>query len=306
MKVSEKIEKYITDPNYRFKVNCSRRLYGFLSDEAFVKKAYYRSINKPLNLEAPSLFTEKLQWLKLYDHKPIYTVMVDKAAAKDFARDRIGEEYIIPTIEVFDSPGEMDFGRFPEKFVLKCTHNSGLGMYICTDRSSLDVEMVKQELDKGLRENYYAYLREWPYKNVTPRIIAEQYLVDEEDGELRDYKFFTFGGNPKLLYVTQGRGGGKETYADFFDMDFNHIDMRIDHDNAPVPPHKPKNFELMKELAAKLSEGTPQLRVDFYEANGRVYFGELTFFHCSGLVGFDPPEWDEILGSWVELPEKQV
>jgi hypothetical protein len=157
-----------------------------------------------------------------------------------------------------------------------------------------------------LQRNYYNCSREWPYKNVKPRIIAEKYMEDSSLGELRDYKFFTFGGVPKVLYIAQGRGQGGETVSDFFDMDFNHLSFTIDHDMAPNPPEKPENFELMKDLAARLSEGTPQLRVDFYVVDGEVYFGEMTFFHCSGMAPFHPEQWDRTFGEWVTLPPKKT
>jgi hypothetical protein len=187
--------------------------------------------------------------------------------------------------------------------VLKNTHDSG-GLVICKDKTKLDIPAARQKLGKFLKRNYYDQNREWPYKNVKPRIIAEEYMEDTRQGELRDYKFFTFGGEPKVLYIAQGRGRGEDTVADFFDMDFNHLPFTIDHEMAPVPPEKPENFELMKKLAAALSAGTPQLRVDFYEVDGKVYFGEMTFFHCSGMAPFHPESWDKTFGDWVRLPEK--
>ena len=170
----------------------------------------------------------------------------------------------------------------------------------------LDIKKTKRKLQKLLNRDYFSQNREWPYKNVTPRIIAEQYVEDLKLGELRDYKFFTFGGEPKVFYITQGRGKREETVADFFDMEFNHLPFTIDHNMAAILPDKPENFELMKELAAMLSQGTPQLRVDFYEVNGRVYFGEMTFFHCSGMTLVKPEEWNRKLGEWIILPPRQT
>ena len=166
---------------------------------------------------------------------------------------------------------------------------------------SVQPARCSKPLVRSLKRNYYYHAREWAYKDVTPRIIAEPYLEDADDGELRDYKFFTFHGQPKYLYIAQGRSKTGETFADFYDMEFRHLDLRIDHETAPEPPHKPKNFELMKELAAKLSVGTKELRVDFYEVNGKVYVGELTFFHCSGFVPFRPADWDKTWGDLITL-----
>lgn len=299
--------KYVFDSDYRFVFNSSKtHMYDKLSDEAFLKRRYKAALHKDLNLDHPQTYTEKLQWLKLYDRRPTYTVMVDKCAAKEYVASKIGGEYIIPTLGIWDDPDDINFDLLPEKFVIKCNHNSGIGMYICRDKSKMDVLQVKENLSKGFMQNYYFIGREWPYKNVKRQIIAEKYMEDSTYKELRDYKFFTFGGVPKVLYIAQGRGKGEPTVADFFDMDFNHLPFTIDHDMADVPPEKPVCFEEMKRLAAILSEGTPQLRVDFYEVDGHVYFGEMTFFHCSGFEGFHPEKWDKIFGDWVILPGERT
>lgn len=297
--------KFLTNKDYRFLVLAARTKMTNICDDVFLKKMYKIKTGKMLDLENPVCYTEKLQWLKLYDRRPEYTIMVDKCAAKDYVASKIGREYIIPTLGIWNNPDEIDFDLLPEKFVIKCNHNSGLGMYICRDKSKMNITKVKNALKKGLAQNYYLTGREWPYKNVKPRIIAEAYMEDGTYKELRDYKFFTFGGEPKVLYIAQGRGTAGETVADFFDMEFKHLSFTIDHDMASIPPEKPENFELMKELAAKLSEGTPQLRVDFYEVDGKVYFGEMTFFHCSGMVPFHPESWDRTFGDWVTLPLKK-
>lgn len=301
----KKILKFAVNSNYRFLVLSGRGYMGDMPADKFLKKTYKIKFGRDLDLENPTYYTEKLQWLKLYDHRPEYTVMVDKYAVKQYVADRIGEQYVIPLIGVWDKVDEIDFDKLPARFVLKTTHDSG-AIVICKDKSTLDIEAAKKKLSYFLKRRYYDCNREWPYKNVKPRIIAEEYMEDETYKELRDYKFFTFGGVPKVLYIAQGRGKGELTVADFFDMDFNHLPFTIDHDMADVPPEKPECFELMKELAAKLSEGTPQLRVDFYEVNGKVYFGEMTFFHCSGMEAFHPEEWDKIFGDWVVLPEPSI
>lgn len=306
MNISRKLKKsgrMLRDSDFRFHHMASKGFMSKVPAEEFLKKEYRFHFGKDLDLDAPKTYTEKLQWLKLYDQRSEYTTMVDKYAVKQYVAERIGQEYVIPLLGVWERVEDIDFDSLPEKFVLKTTHDSG-GFVVCKDKSKLNVEESKKKLKHFLGRKYYDYNREWPYKNVKPRIIAEAYMEDSTYKELRDYKFFTFGGVPKVLYIAQGRGRGEPTVADFFDMEFNHLPFTIDHDMASVPPQKPKKFELMKELAAKLSEGTPQLRVDFYEVDGRVYFGEMTFFHCSGMVSFHPEEWDEIFGSWVVLPPR--
>ena len=299
----KKLIKFAANKDYRFLVLAGRGKKAGVPAEAFLKRMYKINMGKELNLTAPVNYTEKLQWLKLYDHRPEYTTMVDKYEVKKYVADRIGERYVIPLLGVWDRADEIDFDALPDRFVLKTTHDSG-ALVICKDKSRLDIEAAKKRLTHFLGRRYYDCNREWPYKNVKPRIIAEQYMEDSTYKELRDYKFFTFGGVPKVLYIAQGRGRGEPTVADFFDMDFNHLPFTIDHDMAAVPPEKPVCFEEMKQLAAILSEGTPQLRVDFYEVDGKVYFGEMTFFHCSGMEAFHPEEWDKIFGDWVELPQK--
>lgn len=299
----KKAWRFLTDGDYRFLVSAGKGWKGHVPAEQFLKKHYKICMGRELDLEDPKTYTEKLQWLKLYDHRPEYTTMVDKYAVKQYAADKIGAEYIIPLLGVWDDPKDIDFDALPEKFVLKTTHDSG-SYVVCTDKKTLDIPAARKRMAKFLGRKYCACNREWPYKHVKPRIIAEQYMEDSRYGELRDYKFFTFGGEPKVLYIAQGRGRGEPTVADFFDMEFHHLDFTIDHDMAPVPPEKPACFEEMKRLAAILSEGTPQLRVDFYEADGKIYFGEMTFFHCSGMEAFHPDAWDRTFGDWVRLPEK--
>ena len=308
MKISKILHvlfKFVSNEEARFSILASRGFLNYIPHDEFLKKAYRIMMHKELDLENPKTYTQKLQWLKLYDHRPEYTRMVDKYAAKQYVAERIGEEYVIPLLGVWDRVEDIDFAALPNQFVLKTTHDSG-GLIVCKDKNSLDVVSARKKLSYFHKRNYFNQNKEWPYKNVPHRIIAEAYMEDSCYKELRDYKFFTFGGEPKVLYIAQGRGRGEPTVADFFDMEFNHLPFTIDHDIADVPPEKPAQFELMKQLAARLSEGTPQLRVDFYEVDGRVYFGEMTFFHCSGLNPFHPEEWDHIFGDWINLPPKRI
>lgn len=303
--ILKKLIKFAINKDYRFLVLSGMGKMAHMPADAFLKRKYRIRVGKELDLDNPMTYTEKLQWLKLYDHRPEYTVMVDKYAVKQYVAERIGAEYVIPLLGVWERVEDIDFDALPNQFVLKTTHDSG-ALVICKDKSTLNIKGAKRKLRYFMKRRYYDCNREWPYKNVKPRIIAEAYMEDSTYRELRDYKFFTFGGVPKVLYIAQGRGKGEPTVADFFDMDFNHLPFTIDHDMAAVPPQKPVCFEEMKRLAAVLSEGTPQLRVDFYEVDGRVYFGEMTFFHCSGFEAFHPQEWDNIFGEWVTLPHKQT
>ena len=274
-----------------------------IPDKLYLKIMYKRIMGKKLNLKNPQTFNEKLQWLKLYDRKPIYTTMVDKYEVKQFVANIIGEEYIIPTLGVWNSFDDIDFDSLPDRFVLKTTHDSG-GVVICSDKRKLDLDTARKKLTKSLKNNFYYQGREWPYKNVKPRIIAEKYVIDDITGELRDYKFFCFDGDPKFMFIaTERQDSRTETKFDFFDMTFTHMDFRNGHPNAEVIPEKPVSFEKMAELAGKLSAGIPQIRVDFYQANGRIFFGELTFFFLIGLVPFEPDEWDKKLGDLITLPQ---
>ena len=259
---------------------------------------------KKLNLDNPQTYCEKLNWLKLYYHNPLFTQMVDKYEAKKYVSDLIGEEHIIPTLDVYESFDEIDFSKLPKQFVLKTTHNSG-GIVICKDKETFDKEAAKSKLMKSLKHDYYKFSKEWPYKNVHPRIIAEQYMEDET-GELKDYKWFCFNGEPKALFIASDRQSkDEETKFDFFDMNFNHIPMKSpEHPNAIRPIAKPRGFDEMKVLAAKLAEGLPHVRVDLYDIKGQLYFGELTFFHDSGFFPFEPEEWERKFGEWITLPTK--
>ena len=272
-----------------------------IPDRAYLRLKYRAAFGKKLNLKDPKTYNEKLQWLKLYDRKPEYIAMVDKYEVKKYVAEIIGEEYIIPTLGVWDRVEDIDFDSLPNQFVLKCTHDSG-GLVICKDKKTLDRRCAKKKINSCLKRNFYHLNREWVYKDVVPQIIAEQYMEDSQTKELRDYKFFCFNGEPKALFVaTDRQTPGEEVKFDFFDMDYNHINVKNGHENAKTLPEKPRQFDLMKELAKKLSTDIPHVRVDFYEVDGKVYFGEMTFFHFSGMVPFDPEDWDYTFGSWIEL-----
>lgn len=279
-----------------------RKVARFLPDKTYIKIKSFMKFRKKIDLKTPKTFNEKLQWLKLYDRKPIYTTMVDKYEAKKYVAERIGEKYIIPTLGVYERFEEIDFDKLPNQFVLKCTHDSG-GLVICRDKSKFNKEAAKTKIEKSLKSNYFWSGREWPYKNVKPRIIAEKYMEDSS-GELPDYKFFSFDGFTRAMFIATERFNEcEETKFDFYDMEFKHLPFTNGHPNSPKEIKRPQSFEKMMELANELSKGIPQLRVDFYDIDGKVYFGELTFSHWSGMMPFDPEEWDAKFGEWIKLPE---
>lgn len=283
------------------KVELTKR--RFVNPERYIPKLFYKRMGYKLNLDNPHTYNEKLQWLKLYWHEPILTTLVDKYLVKEYVSERIGSKYVIPTIGIWKKVKDIEWDTLPTQFVMKCTHDSG-GVVICTDKYHFDKKAAINKLRKSLAANYYYFGYEWPYKHVEPKIIAEPYLIDSETQELRDYKFFCFEGVVKALFVATDRNTpGVDVKFDFFDENFKHLPIKQGHENAVIPPKCPVCFEEMKTLATVLSKGFPQVRVDFYEADGNVYFGEMTFFHHGGWTKFDPNEWDEIFGSWVNIPK---
>ena len=273
---------------------------SFLSDENYLKFKFKHSVGYPLNLDNPRSFNEKLQWLKLNDIHPEYTQMVDKVTAKDYVASKAGEQYVIPTLGVWNSVDEIEWDSLPLQFVVKSANDSG-GVVVCKDKKKLDIEKARNKLRLMGGRDYTKYNKEYPYKNVPHRFLAEMYMEDESGYELKDYKIFCSYGEPKFLFVATGRQQN-DTRFDFYDTEFNHLPVLNGHLNADVWPTKPANFEEMLQVAAKLSEGIPQIRVDLYNVNGKIYFGELTFFHWSGMVPFEPKEWDFKFGEMIKLP----
>ena len=278
-----------------------------LNDEQYTRLVYRVHMGERLNLAHPKKYNEKVQWLKLYDHNPLYTTIVDKFAVKDYIRNIIGEEYVFKTLAVWEKFDDIDFDMLPNQFVLKTTHGGGnSGVVICKDKVSFDINAARVKLNKSLKQDAYMTSREWPYKNVPRRIIAEEYMEDKRTGELRDYKFFCFDGEPKALFVASERQKRSEPCFDFFDTGYHHLDLRCSHPLADVTPEKPGSFEEMLKLARKLSQGFPHVRVDLYDINGRPYFGELTLYHWEGLMPFYPESWNDTFGSWLKLPEYET
>ncbi len=305
----KKIQKYITDKDYRLLFNAGRGKYDKLPDKEYLEKIFKACMGYALNLENPQTFNEKLQWLKLYNRNPAYTVMVDKYKVRDYIKETIGEEYLIPLLGVWDRADDIDFDALPNQFVLKCNHNSGLGMYICKDKSKLtqkEIKVIRKNLTKGLQQDYYLTGREWPYKNVPRKIIAEKYMQNDAGG-LTDYKVHCFNGKPEIILVCKDRFTESGLTEDFFSVDWKHCDIRRPaHPNNASEIEIPAKLEEMLNIARRFSERTPFLRVDFYNIGNEVYFSELTFFPASGFEKFIPTEWDYTFGSWLDFSNRTI
>ena len=280
------------------------RVSHLVPDATFLKMRYKTLLGKKLDLKDPKGFNEKLQWLKLYDRNPEYIQMVDKQAAKQYVADCIGEEYIIPTLAVYDTVDAIDLSALPKQFVLKCTHDSG-SIVICRDKDTFDLTSAKKKLQRGMRRNMFWWGREWPYKDVKPRIIAEQYMEDADTAELRDYKFMCFDGEVRCSFICSDRFSDAGLHVTFFDKEWNVLPFERHYPSRKDGLPKPHNYEKMVELAEKLSKDIPFVRVDFYEVGGEIYFGELTFYPGCGFEEFTPEEWDYTLGEWIKLPIKE-
>lgn len=279
-----------------------KKIVGLIPDKMWLSWQFKRRMGYKMDWENPKTFNEKLQWLKVYDRNPLYTTMVDKYEVKKYVADKIGEEYIIPTLGVWNSFDEIDFDALPDQFVLKCTHDSG-GLAIVRDKAKFDKEKARKQFKVALGRNPYDVTREWPYKNVKPRVIAEKYMEDANADVLPVYKVFTFGGKPKLIQAIQNDKTAEET-IDYFDTDWNLLDLRQNFPNSKEPLSRPRNLEQMISLAEELAIVVPTfLRVDFYEINGRLYFSEFTFFSDSGMKKFHPQKWDNELGDLIKLPK---
>lgn len=281
--------------------------FAFLfSDKRYLDLIFRYRMGYRINWDNPTTFSEKLNWLKVNDHNPLYTKLVDKESVKAFVSERVGAEYVIPTLGVWENPEDIQFESLPERYVLKTTHGGGNeGVIICKDKRNFDTGATLSKLNRSMKQDLYRDSREWPYKNVEKRIICEPYVEDKKTGELRDYKFFCFDGEVKALFVATDRQKREEPFFNFFDSDYNPLPIKQGHPVSDVYPEKPESFELMKEIASKLSKGFPHVRVDLYEVNGKVLFGELTFYHFGAVVPFEPIEWDYKFGEWIKLPVKK-
>ena len=273
----------------------------WFDDVSYVRKIYYLYTGRRLNLSNPQSFNEKLNWEKIYWRNPLMSRLVDKYDAKAYVAEKIGQEYVVPNYGVWGSPEEIPFDRLPQQFILKCTHNSGTGMYICRDKAKMDVESVKRGLRKGLKERFFMNAREWAYKDARPRIIADKLLDDHSGHEIQDYKFLCFDGKPKYVYLSIK---GKNVYENYYDMDFKPVDINHQFPRQVPEFGKPENFEKMKQLVEKLSEGFPHVRIDFFNVEGHVYFAEFAFYDWAGIRPFETYEMDLALGREMTLPEE--
>lgn len=273
----------------------------FLPDKLFLQIYYFAKFKKLCNFKNPKTFSEKLQWIKLYDHNPKYTNMVDKFEAKKYVSKIIGREYIIPTLGVYDSFDNIDFDKLPNQFVLKCTHDSG-GLVICRDKKLFSISEAREKINASLNFNYYYISREWPYKNVKPRIIVEKYMENSKLGGLIDYKFYCFNGQPQFLYISSGMENHKTARISFITLDWKKAPYeRVDYKTFEELPSKPTKLDEMIKISEKLSEGIPFIRVDLYQIGDQVYFSELTLFPCGGLMIFKNSKYDYELGEKLKL-----
>ncbi|MEJ6951736.1 ATP-grasp fold amidoligase family protein [Natronospora cellulosivora (SeqCode)] len=296
----QKIIRAIKNPKLIILFLMEKKMFRIIPDSVFLKFKYRVKMGKRLNINNPINYNEKLQWLKLNYRIPNYSNLVDKYKVRDYIKKNIGNKYLIPLLGIYNNFEEIDFDSLPNQFVIKPTHTSG-DIYICKDKSDIDLRKLKRKIDSWLNKNYFWVHREWPYKKIKPRIICEKYMFDDSGGGLKDYKFFCFNGEPKAMFVATNRG--IDTRFDFFDLNFNKYPVVQHYKNATKKIEKPIGFETMIQLSKKLSSNMPHVRVDFYDINGDIYFGELTFYHFSGFEMFEPDTYDEIFGSWLKLPK---
>ncbi len=274
-----------------------------LPDSLFLRLMYFHIKGKVLHLKNPKSYNEKLQWMKLYYHNPLCCDLTDKYKARSIVKDRIGDKYLIPLLGVYNSFDEIDLKALPERFVVKCNHDSG-GVAICRDRTKFDFEAAREKLEKSLKANFYYAGREWQYKYIKPKLICEQYIEDSP-GDIRDYKIFCFDGVPKIIHVNFDRATNMK--KNIYDIDWNLLDVQIKYKNDPdTIIEKPENLAEMLEVAAKLSRGFPHVRVDLYNIEGKIFFGEMTFTNMGGNGEFRPESFDYEMGGWLKLPAKMT
>ena len=273
----------------------------FIPDALYLRIQHLIATGKVLHLCNPKTFNDKLQWLKLYDRRPIYTIVADKISAKEYACKHIGEEFIVPTLRIFEDVDNIDVNFLPKEFVIKCTHDSG-SIYICRNSENIDYNILKKRLRKKLKTNYFHAAREWAYLNITPRIIVEPLLHDGSNNSLRDYKFYCFGGKVKLIHVDINRF--EDHRKNFYDPQWNRLDIEITFPKADFDIEKPTNLKQMIDFAECLSKDFCFIRVDFYEVEGHVYFSELTPYPGAGKSRIKPAKWNLIMGQWITLPNE--
>lgn len=298
------IKRSLKSKEARFDYLASIGFYNKMPDKEFLKKRFKLKVGYELNLDNPITFNEKIQWLKLYDRNPQYTIMVDKYLVRQYISEKLGKEYLIPLLGVWNTFEDINFNGLPNQFVLKCTHDSG-GLVICKDKESLNLKDAEKKIKQSLKRNFYYYGREWPYKNVHPRIIAEKYMADEFEKELKDYKMMCFNGKVLCSFVCTERYSNDGLKVTFFDKDWKVMPFERHYPKSKKIIEIPKKYDEMIYLAEKLAKNIPFVRVDFYEIEERIYFGEITFYPGNGMEEFSPEEWDYKLGSWLDLSKVQ-
>ena len=301
---------YLFNNRSQFADSIVKNFLWWLPDKWYLALRYRFQMGYFINFKSPKTFTEKLQWLKLYDRNPAYSIMVDKYAVKQYVKSRIGDQYIIPTIALWDTVEEINWDLLPDQFVIKTTHGGGSGgVIICADKKTFDTAKAIDKLKKSLITDIYAELREWPYKNVPKRIIAEKFMspsILRKPYGLTDYKFYCFNGEPKYCQVIRDRHTCET--IDFYDMDWQHqefVGLNPNIENGLIPVQCPLKLKSMITICRKLAEGIPFIRVDLYVIDDEIYFGELTFYPASGIGQFKPIKWQNILGDLIELPIKK-
>lgn len=296
-----KISKAIKNPNLVITHLCRHWPFYLVSDEFYLKRFFKAHQGYKLNLDNPKTYNEKLQWLKLHDRKDIYTILSDKYLVRNYVKEKIGEQYLLPLLGVWENTGEIDFNNLPEQFVLKCNHDSG-SVAICKDKNSFCAKKELKKLSKAVKKNYYWKSREYNYYHIERKIIAEKYIADEGTEELTDYKLFCFNGKVCFTQIDTGRFSNH--IRNFYDENWKFINVSYGCKNDPnnIMP-VPECYEEMKRLAEILSEGMPHVRVDFYYTNGHIYFGELTFHHGGGVMMIEPKEYDFKWGNLIDIEQ---
>lgn len=276
--------------------------FKWIPDHIYLKILYYTAFNKKLDLDEPVTYNEKIQWLKLYDRNKEYVKLVDKYEVKKIISKKIGDNHIIPTIGIWDHPDEIDWDILPERFVMKTTHDSG-GFIICSDKSKINKNEALEKIKKSYSNNYYYAGREWPYKVIQPRIIIEEFKTTKSGESIKDYRFFCFNGQPKFLSVDYNFTNKSAIRRNLYDLDWNLLDAEITYPRDPgTKSNKPENFEKMIEIVEKLCKNIPHVRVDLYNVDGEIYFGEMTFYHQGGFGVIRPIEFAKQMGDWINLP----
>ena len=299
-----KIRTFIENPQYFITSPAAKGWLNWVPDSLYLKVLYRVIMGRKLNLKNPKEYNEKLQWLKLNDRKPEYSTMVDKYEVRGYIEDLLGDKYLIPCLGIYDSVDDIDIDALPDRFVLKCTHDSG-SVEICKDKSSFDIEGAKHRLSQAMKRNYYATYREWPYKSVKPRIIAEGYL-EGDGGDLKDYKVMCFNGEAKIIEVHENRFvEGKVHTQTFYDREWNIVPLtQIETVTVDRPGERPRQLDEILRLSELIAKNMYHARIDWYIEGDKIYFGEITFFDGSGFESFSTPEMERMLGDMINLPEK--